>query len=296
MGYRKIPNLYKDQTILEFRRVYALEKIHGTSAHVSWNGDTLRFFSGGEKHEKFLTCFDQDKLRIAFETTIGVLEPNAAVTVFGEAYGGKMQGMKESYGASPCFTAFEVKHSGVWLDVPTAEILVNQLGLEFTPYWEVSGNTREELIKALDACRDRDSTISILRGITEPRKMEGIVIRPPFEVRLNNGERVLAKHKRAEFKETRTARPVDTAKQKVLEEAKAIALEWVTPMRLTHIIGALTTDGVEPDIAHMRTVISTMIMDVLTEGAGELVDSKEARRAIGNTTAKLFKQYLNSKI
>ena len=36
MGYRHIDNLYKDQRILLFRECFALEKIHGTSAHVSW--------------------------------------------------------------------------------------------------------------------------------------------------------------------------------------------------------------------------------------------------------------------
>ena len=38
MGYRHIENLYRPraQTILLFRECYALEKIHGTSAHVAW--------------------------------------------------------------------------------------------------------------------------------------------------------------------------------------------------------------------------------------------------------------------
>lgn len=36
MGYMHIDNLYKNQDMLIFRECYALEKIHGTSAHVSW--------------------------------------------------------------------------------------------------------------------------------------------------------------------------------------------------------------------------------------------------------------------
>ncbi len=34
MGYLHIDNLYKNQTIRLFRECYALEKVHGTSAHV----------------------------------------------------------------------------------------------------------------------------------------------------------------------------------------------------------------------------------------------------------------------
>jgi hypothetical protein len=34
MGYAHINNLYKDQEILIFKHVWALEKIHGTSAHI----------------------------------------------------------------------------------------------------------------------------------------------------------------------------------------------------------------------------------------------------------------------
>lgn len=36
MSYMHIDNLYKSQTLLMFRECYALEKIHGTSAHVMW--------------------------------------------------------------------------------------------------------------------------------------------------------------------------------------------------------------------------------------------------------------------
>ena len=51
MGYRHIDNLYKDDRIFSFDECYALEKIHGTSAHVHYKADqtdgSLIFFSGG---------------------------------------------------------------------------------------------------------------------------------------------------------------------------------------------------------------------------------------------------------
>ena len=49
MGYAHIDNLYRAPEILE---CFALEKIHGTSAHVSILGvGAIQFSSGGAKHE-----------------------------------------------------------------------------------------------------------------------------------------------------------------------------------------------------------------------------------------------------
>ena len=84
MGYMKIQNLYKAQGILLFRECYALEKIHGTSAHVAWDGKDIRFFSGGAKHDAFVGLFDEPALVEAFQT-LGC----DSVVVYGEAYGGK---------------------------------------------------------------------------------------------------------------------------------------------------------------------------------------------------------------
>ena len=118
MSYMDIDNLYKNQDILLFRECYALEKIHGTSAHITWDGrystytrpPELLFFSGGCKHATFLALFDQDDLRKRFE----VLGLNQ-VKVFGEAYGGKIQGMRETYGDQLKFIVFEVKVGDSWL-------------------------------------------------------------------------------------------------------------------------------------------------------------------------------------
>lgn len=41
MGYQHIPNLYKEQAILAQSECYALEKIHGTSAHIKFKAGSL---------------------------------------------------------------------------------------------------------------------------------------------------------------------------------------------------------------------------------------------------------------
>ena len=49
----KISNLYRSTDILIFKQCYAMEKIHGSSSHLSWKEGQLYLFPGGEKLEKF---------------------------------------------------------------------------------------------------------------------------------------------------------------------------------------------------------------------------------------------------
>jgi len=288
MSYYEIPNLYRAQTILAFRRVFALEKIHGTSAHVAWKDGALRFFSGGAKHESFVALFDAGALSAAF-AALG----HPAVTVYGEAYGGKMQGMSGAYGKELRFIAFEARVADSWLAVPQAADVCEKLGLEFVPWREV-----ECTLAALDAERDRPSEVAERRGCGADKPREGIVIHPPFECSLNNGSRLLAKHKGEAFSEraSKADTTLDPEKHARLTAAEAVAFEWVTPTRLEHVLDALglrETVGME----HTRAVIIGMVADVRKESAdGEIAWSREVETAIGSTTAKLLKRLLNASV
>ena len=173
MGYMKIPNLYKEIDILAFKECYAMEKIHGTSAHISWKEGKVGFFSGGEKHEKFVALFDEDELTEKFTELF-----DCDVIVFGEAYGGKQQGMSHTYGKELKFVVFDVKVNETWLDVPNAEDVTNKLGLEFVYYNKISTD-----LKDIDAERDRPSTQAKRNGIEEDKISEGVVLRPLSEFR-----------------------------------------------------------------------------------------------------------------
>jgi hypothetical protein len=284
MGFMHISNLYKDQRLLMFREVYALEKVHGTSAHVGWAGGRLSFFSGGENHTRFVDLFDALALDAAF-----IEMGHDTVTVFGEAYGGKQQGMSKAYGPNLKFVAFDVRIGDSWLAVPQAEDVVKKLGLEFVHYVKVSTD-----LAALDAERDAPSVQAVRNGITEPQHREGIVIRPLVEMHTNSGERLIAKHKRDEFRETKTPRKVvDASKLQVLQDAERVADEYVVPRRLEHILQKFPT-GVNQE--HTRVVLNAMLEDVLREGSGEFVDSKLVRQAIFRKTAELFKKHLRANL
>lgn len=289
MGYLHISNLYRPevQQILEFKRLFALEKIHGTSAGTHWKKGQLSFHSGGESHDRFVTLFDAEHLTRQFTEKFG---DQIDVSVFGEAYGGKQQGMSATYGKDLRFVAFDVQIDGKWLDVPRATAFVESVGLEFVSWAEIPGT-----VEAADAERDKPSTQATRNGVEGEHIREGVVLRPPFEVTLNNGARLIAKHKRAEFSERKTIPNIDPAKAEILSAAGAIADEWVTPMRLDHVLDHLKADlGRDILISDMPKIIAAMTEDVFREAAGEIVESKDAKRAIGQKTVRLFKAHLEA--
>lgn len=290
MGYMHIENLYKRPAdILMFKEVYALEKIHGTSAHISWKqkdvlkttGAELKFFSGGASHELFVSLFDKAALTQKF-LEIGQTD----ATIFGEAYGGKCQGMSGTYGKSLKFVVFDVKIGDSWLSVPQAEEVALKLGLEFVHYTLI-----EATHQAIDRERDAPSQQAKRNGILEDKMREGIVLRPPIELTKNNGGRIIAKHKRDEFKETATPRAIEPDKIIILEQAQAIADEWVTPMRLAHVLEKMPAPlGIE----NTGDVIRAMLEDVKREAGPEIVWSKDAERAVGTAAVKMFKARLKT--
>lgn len=313
MSYMKIPSLYKDDTILSFKCGFAMEKVHGTSAHIRYrktpvianveverdgeksfdilpgSQDTIDFFSGGASSLQFISLFDREALFARFRELAGE-RPATDITVYGEAYGGKMQGMKDTYGPDLRFIAFEVKIDDKWLSPPRAFGLVTSLGLEFVPF-EAIPFTDE----AINAERDRPSVVAARRGMGFDKMREGIVLRPPFEVQLNNGCRVIAKHKRPEFCETKSKREANPDQAAVLTGADEIANEWVTHMRASHVLDQLVSQGHPIAIESTGKFIDLMVEDVLTEAKDEIVASRWARRAIGARAAQLFKELLKER-
>lgn len=283
MGYPHIENLYKNATILLFRECYALEKVHGTSAHVHFNAEKgVSFFSGGASHTNFVSLFDEAKLLEGFKV-LG----HEKVTIFGEAYGGSMQGMKKVYGDKLRFVAFDVQVSDAWLEVPNAEDVAQKLGLDFVPWSRVTTD-----VAVLDEARRQPSRQAKKNGVEGEHLPEGVVLRPLIELHDKRGERIIVKHKNPEFSERESKRDteVDPAKALALADADAIAQEWVTPMRLTHVLDKLTPKA--ESMKDTTRVITAMWEDVTREGAGEFEPTKEAQKAVGGLTVKLFKKTL----
>ena len=278
MAYMHIYNLYKNTDILLFKECYALEKIHGTSAHLSWKDAALGFFAGGASHENFVKLFDAPALSAKLLELFG----NTHVMIFGEAYGGKLQGMSATYGKDLCFVAFDVKVDETWWSVPEAAVIAQELGLPFVSWQKIPTD-----LNAIDFERDQASIQAERNGVLTAPMREGVVLRPLIEVRDTRGNRIMAKHKRPEFSERASAPEVDPAKRKVLEDAQAVAAEWVTEMRLSHVLDHL---GNPREMERVVDVIKAMVEDVTREAQGEIIESKDVRKAIGARAAQMFKR------
>ena len=266
-----------------------MEKLHGTSAHIAWNvkEQKVTFFSGGSPYLQFIALFNEEELKKKFIERQNPYD----ITIFGESYGGAIQGMSATYGPKLKFCVFEVKIGNFWFDVPRAESISKEFDLEFVHYVRIPATLEaiEEQLKA-------DSVQAIRNGMGPGHKREGIVLRPIVELcyQGENGGRIVAKHKNTEFAETSTIRKVDDPeKQKVLEEASAIAEEWVTHNRLQHVLDTIPDHSIEK----MRDIISAMVSDVIREGQGEIIaNSKDVVKAIGKKTALLYKELLQQQL
>src|SRR5271163_4903280 len=99
MGYMHITQLYKCPEFFDLAsEIYAMEKIHGTSAWLTMKSDgILGYFSGGENYENFKALFNENEL-VGKLKEITHTNKWCNMRIHGEAYGGKQQGMKETYG------------------------------------------------------------------------------------------------------------------------------------------------------------------------------------------------------
>lgn len=278
MSYMHLENLYKNQDILLFKECYALEKVHGSSANITWDAGHLSFDSGGTSQVRFEKLFDHAKLREIF-TTLG----HEKAVIYGEVHGGSVQRMKSVYGLEYGFIVFDVQLSGMYLSVPDMVEIAQLFGLEVVPFSKIPTT-----IEAIDAERDKPSEVAVRRGLGV-QKREGVVLRPLIEVTKNNGGRVMAKHKNEKYEERMTPQKVeDPARLAILEAANAIAEEWVTPMRLNHVLAKTPAT----DMKDVPVLIKAMVEDVYREAKGEIVESREAVTAIGRKAVELFKAHL----
>jgi len=265
--------------------------IHNSSAHIKWSYENqkLTFFSGGEDYYKFVSLFSEKELVEKFIKRYEEHNNQSDITIFGEAYGGRQQGMSHAYGPNLKFIGFDVRVGNIWLDVPRAEKFCNAFDIEFVHYVRIPATIEE-----IDKQRDAFSVQAVRNGMGDGHLREGVVLRPIVEFvhQGENGGRIIAKHKNDKFKETTTTRKVvDPEQWKILEKANEIADEWCTHNRLIHVLDKIQGHSMEK----MRTIIDAMIEDITREAEGEIViSSKDVFKTIAKKTVSLYKEFLRN--
>jgi len=282
-----------------FKEVYAMEKIHGTSTWITFKfGRKMAFHSGGENYENFKALFDETLL----ETNLSKIasENNwVSIKIHGEAYGGKQQRMSKTYGTKLKFIVFDIFVTSTdkqipakYLDVPDAEKLALELGLEFVSY--VKGSNTPVWIEEQSAV---ESIQAIRNGAGSGKLREGVVVRPITEALFPDSKRAIAKHKNAEFWEITTRRPLGE-RAKVIAETNQIVDEWVTENRVNHVIDRVlqSKEKKELEISDIKNFLELMVEDVKRESEGEVVWADAVTKGIRRKAGKMFKAHNSKKI
>ena len=217
--YIKIPNIFKRETFGKNKLLYGeysseelkylsrcewtwTEKVDGTNVRVLWDGYRVSFMGRTDRAQlpkdleaKLTELFGGTDKEELFEQTFG----QKPVILFGEGYGGKIQGVGPQYGAVD-FILFDVmvgKQIGVdlyfdrdmYLMRESVEGIADVFGLKVVPI--VGRGTLEQGIEYV-----KTHPMSTLGDLP----MEGIVARPAVEMRNRGGDRVICKIKWRDFK------------------------------------------------------------------------------------------------
>lgn len=289
MGYMHIKQLYKCPEFFKlFHEIYAMEKIHGTSAWILLKNNNIIFNSGGEKHDRFKVLFDGNSLK---NNLMQIIKENSWENI--RIHGDKQQKMATTYGPNLKFIVFDIlvkqNNQSKFLDIPDAQKIAERLGLEFVSYTKGS-NTFEWIEEQTKI----ESVQAIRNGMGGGKLREGIVVRPLHESVFSDGTRAICKHKNAEFNETTTNKKLGE-NVKILEDATEIINEWVTEQRYQHVLDRVLKTK-EIDIKDMKKIIEFMVEDVQRESKGEIVWNDSISRAIRQKTAHLFKTMQHLKL
>jgi len=178
------------------------EKIDGTNIRVCYYSNPLcqavEFKGKTDKaempkhlEERLKEIFTVKKL----ETVFGVSEEKLDVCLYGEGFGFKIQKGCKYFGGEKKvdFILFDIKIGNTWLKREDLEEIANQLGIKIVPI--MGQGTIEESIEYVKSAPK--SWLSPNNDFV----MEGIVIKPKYELLDRRGHRILTKIKYKDFKE-----------------------------------------------------------------------------------------------
>lgn len=208
MEYVKIPNIYKREEhgknrlimgeysteelcALENCRWVWTEKVDGTNVRIIWDGYRVEFRGRTDKAElpkdlrsRLEELFGGESKEELFEQTFG----NKNVILYGEGFGGKIQG-KNGYGDVD-FILFDVMVENIFLERQNIESIAATFGIRVVP------------IVGTGTLRDAVSFVKdIPRSYLRDGDAEGIVCRPIVELRSRRGDRIIVKIKCRDFRE-----------------------------------------------------------------------------------------------
>jgi Rnl2 family RNA ligase len=295
--YPHLESVYKVPELQWFTRVIATEKVHGTNARIQLGDGILRVGGRNEELSERNTNFGfynwvMDSADVWRQRFMRVFPDREDIIIYGEWFGpGIQKGVQ--YGVEKQFRAFDVRIGGSLLDYADFISVCDQLDIPRMPLVYDGPFDLEALLDL----RHKVSVVGQAAGVTDPENTwEGIVLRPPIMLRNKRGEWVMAKLKDEAFEERKSLKkspmaPVDHT------EAIAFAEEWVTPMRLEHVLQQAREQQVPIDsMQGMGSILRLMAADVLRESGTPKDQWKLYGSHVAKQTKELFQTYLQESL
>lgn len=205
--YQKIPNIFERETFGKNRLIEGqyssdtlrmlkdvqwqwTEKVDGTNIRVHWDGHSVEF--GGRTDRAQIPAplvnllnelFGGENKEELFELTFGEKD----VILFGEGFGGRIQGAGPKYGALR-FILFDVMVNGKYLNRQSVEEIAQVFEIPVVP--EIGYGTLEDAVRLV-----KKHPMSKLGNL----EMEGLVCRPVNELYDHGWKRVIVKIKARDF-------------------------------------------------------------------------------------------------
>lgn len=284
--YPHIENIEDVPGLFDLPEVIATEKVHGSAMRIGVVGGRLRV--GGRRLEytdlrpdsREGLCFIQYVLETGLDRRVLEAFAGRDVILYGEWHGSGtpkkdwpqvQKGIRYLDGND--FRIFDVKVDGRYVPQDEVAGFAAKVGLKAMPVLYRGKPTQA----AFDALIDTMSRVGEENGIVDPENtIEGIVIRPPAFVWDERRNLVMAKYKVGKWAERASAQrhPRTPPKERTLAPGAAeFAAEFVTEMRLDHVLDELREAGIPMEKSSLGEVLKRMGQDIKREGAKALAEA-----------------------
>lgn len=290
--YHHIDTFNKVSSLYGVDRVVITEKIHGANSRIGWIDGRLRI--GARNIE-----LDEKNTGYEFYNWVLSLEPGLSellerlfgdedAVIYGEWCGpGIQKGI--SYGSEKRFFVFDVFVGDDFVGFDEVRLIASVFGLSTVPVL-YDGPFDVEVAMGL---RSGASIVATAAGVTGDLAIrEGVVIKPAEPLRNERGNLIVAKLKDERFEERKSLRK--SPLNPVNPEAIAFADEWVTPMRLHHVLQQIEESGESTDSMRcIGSVLRTMNQDIIREGEIDPEQWKVVAKSVTTATKNLFQRHLS---
>lgn len=183
----------------EFRRLaptlwLLTEKVDGMNVRVMWDGERVTFAGRTDNANmppRLIECltnlFPVELMGEVFQNRSDDGAP-FSVCLYGEGYGGSIQGKGRYRAKEPQFILFDIAIQGIWLNPDNVAGTASSLGCEVVPTVDIG-----TLYEAVDIARKR------FTSALGDREAEGIVAKPFVGLLDRFGNRIITKIKSRDF-------------------------------------------------------------------------------------------------